>query len=319
MRHSSSPKYIPFLNVGLFFGQNKVMGGHGDDVIGLDEDEKSYVTVINRILDGALPGKGKDVMAQYLTRFSTEIKAECQGRNLFLPISLGGMGVTQPEGFTSKVTAVQRLVARAIFDDSPYGVISALPVERQHLEGSLPDAPQPVTAPWLSGLPDDGGFEPEPRRELTPVKLTKAFNAMLKEAKRSVKINGLYGAYVVTSNGRAMHFMSDALLRFEFRLSSTRRPDTVYRARHPGLGRFQRDLERDTFKSNIDLLVEEEANTILFGVPEFSDYLAIEALSLDFPKTFTGIVLDHDWANDPTFNVRIHRPDVDDEVQACPA
>jgi hypothetical protein len=78
-------------------------------------------------------------------------------------------------------------------------------------------------------------------------------------------------------------------------------------------------MERDTFKSNIDLVVEEEGNTILFGIPEPADYLAIEALSLDFPRTFTDIEISHDWANDPTFNVRIHRIEVDDEVQACPA
>jgi len=312
MRHSSTPKYIPFLNVGLFFGQNKVMGGHGDDVIGLDEDEKSYVTVINRILDGALPGKGKDVMAQYLTRFSTEIKAECRGRNMFLPISLGGMGVTQPEGFKFKVTAAQRLLARAIFDDSPYGVVSALPLEEQHLQASLKEAPQPVTAPWLSGAPCDGGFEPEPRRELIPVKLADKFKSLLSRT-------DLGKGELVTSNGRTYRLMSDKMLRFEFRLTAARRPGTKYQARHPVLGRFHRDMERDTFKSNIDLVVEEEGNTILFGVPEPADYLAIEALSLDFPKTFTGIEISHDWVNDPTFNVRIHRIEVDDEVQACPA
>jgi len=312
MRHSSTPKYIPFLNVGLFFGQNKVMGGHGDDVIGLDEDEKSYVTVINRILDGALPGKGKDVMAQYLTRFSTEIKAECRGRNMFLPISLGGMGVTQPEGFKFKVTAAQRLLARAIFDDSPYGVVSALPLEEQHLQASLKEAPQPVTAPWLSGAPCDGGFEPEPRRELIPVKLADKFKSLLSRT-------DLGKGELVTSNGRTYRLMSDKMLRFEFRLTAARRPGTKYQARHPVLGRFHRDMERDIFKSNIDLVVEEEGNTILFGVPEPADYLAIEALSLDFPKTFTGIEISHDWVNDPTFNVRIHRIEVDDEVQACPA
>lgn len=312
MRHSSTPKYIPFLNVGLFFGQNKVMGGHGDDVIGLDEDEKSYVTVIDRILDGALPGKGKDVMAQYLTRFSTEIKAECRGRNMFLPISLGGMGVTQPEGFKFKVTAAQRLLARAIFDDSPYGVVSALPLEEQHLQASLKEAPQPVTAPWLSGAPCDGGFEPEPRRELIPVKLADKFKSLLSRT-------DLGKGELVTSNGRTYRLMSDKMLRFEFRLTAARRPGTKYQARHPVLGRFHRDMERDIFKSNIDLVVEEEGNTILFGVPEPADYLAIEALSLDFPKTFTGIEISHDWVNDPTFNVRIHRIEVDDEVQACPA
>ncbi len=311
MRHSSTPKYIPFLNVGLFFGQNKVMGGHGDDVIGLDEDEKSYVTVINRILDGALPGKGKDVMAQYLTRFSTEIKAECRGRNMFLPISLGGMGVTPPEGFKFKVTAPQRLLARAIFDDSPYGVVSALPLEEQHLQASLKEAPQPVTAPWLSGAPCDGGFEPDPRRELTPVKLADKFKSLLSRT-------DMGKGELVTSNGRIYRLMSDKMLRFEFRLTAARRPGTKYQARHPVLGRFHRDMERDTFKSNIDLVVEEEGNTILFGVPEPADYLAIEALSLDFPRTFTDIEISHDWANDPTFNVRIHRIEVDDEVQACP-
>jgi len=231
---------------------------------------------------------------------------------MFLPISLGGMGVTQPEGFKFKVTAAQRLLARAIFDDSPYGVVSALPLEEQHLQASLKEAPQPVTAPWLSGAPCDGGFEPEPRRELIPVKLADKFKSILSRT-------DLGKGELVTSNGRTYRLMSDKMLRFEFRLTAARRPGTKYQARHPVLGRFHRDMERDTFKSNIDLVVEEEGNTILFGIPEPADYLAIEALSLDFPKTFTGIEISHDWVNDPTFNVRIHRTEVDDEVQACPA
>jgi hypothetical protein len=221
------------------------------------------------------------------------------------------MGVTQPEGFKSKVTPAQRMVARAIFDASPFGVISALPVERQHL-ASLKEAPQPVSAPWLAGAPCDGGFEPEPRRELMSVKLAVMFKSTLR--------NGdLAKGVMVTSNGRTYRLMSDKMLRFEFRLTAVQRPGTVYQARHPVLGRFQRDLERDTFKSNIDLVVEEEGDTILFGIPEPADYLAIEALALDFPRTFTDIAISHDWANDPTFNVRIHRLCLDEEEQACPA
>jgi len=46
---------------------------------------------------------------------------ECKGRNLFVPISLGGMGVERPVGFLTKFTWQQKAVAYKILEENPHG------------------------------------------------------------------------------------------------------------------------------------------------------------------------------------------------------
>jgi hypothetical protein len=282
--NSSTPRYIPFLNVGLFFGQNKVLGSQGDDgVDGLDEDEKSYVSVIDRITAGALPGRGNEILAQYLGRFKAEIRAECLGRNLFLPISLGGMGVTKPEGFKSRVTVAQRQVAQELVDEAPYGTLTPLPAERQHLEASLPDAPQPVAAPWLSGAPDDGGFEPEASRQLKPLRYAKRASQLLGHSRTQFE-----GGVAITASGREIRLAKDRDLWFELRLSPVKRSGTTYRAKHPKGGRFERAMARDIFRANVDLHCEEEENTICYGELSLEDLAQVKLLYRAFPNALYG-------------------------------
>jgi hypothetical protein len=109
----STPRVIPFLNVGLMVGNHKVMARVGGD----DEELMSspYISVMNEVMDGALPGRQADVFKQYVAMHSAEVRREAKGRNLFMPISLGGLGVDRPLGITTKYTARQLTLAdRAI-------------------------------------------------------------------------------------------------------------------------------------------------------------------------------------------------------------
>jgi hypothetical protein len=108
LEREGTPWQIDFLNTGLLFGQNKVL----QKDVGIDEDEQSNaVAVINQLLKGALPGRQKGLLKSYLNRHKSKILKECAGRNLFIPISLGGMGVTPPLGWRWKFTERQRISA----------------------------------------------------------------------------------------------------------------------------------------------------------------------------------------------------------------
>lgn len=109
----STPRVIPFLNVGLMVGNHKVMARVGGD----DEELQSspYISVMNEVTNGALPGRQGDVLKQYIAMHSAAVRREAKGRNLFMPISLGGFGVDRPLGITTKYTARQLSLAdRAI-------------------------------------------------------------------------------------------------------------------------------------------------------------------------------------------------------------
>jgi hypothetical protein len=109
------PYSIPFLNSGLYFGQSKVLA---DDRLTPEETTTSFV--INRLLEGALPGKHSDILRQYVNRHSVDLGRECRGRNLFTPVSLGGMGVNRPLGFATRFTWQQKAYARRVLDDNPH-------------------------------------------------------------------------------------------------------------------------------------------------------------------------------------------------------
>jgi len=137
-----TPFSIPFLNSGLYFGQSKVMGG-------TDESEDVTITsTINRLLEGARPGKQVQLAKQFLHRHSKEILAECRGRNLFLPCSLGGMGVNLPTGFVTKITLAQHVEATDRWNSNPYLHLTAGPA----MAPDIREAPQVLRAPWLCGL-----------------------------------------------------------------------------------------------------------------------------------------------------------------------
>jgi hypothetical protein len=144
-RLSSTPYSIPFLNSGLYFGQNKVLGG--DDV----DNEKSYTSVIDHLVKGALPGKAADLLAMYVSRHSKSLESECAGRNLFVPISLGGMGVSPVEGFEYKITVQQQIYAQRLVDAEPYATIDQFPWNEDQ-SWPLLEAPSILRAPWLAGI-----------------------------------------------------------------------------------------------------------------------------------------------------------------------
>lgn len=159
-----SPWQIDYLNTGLFFGQNKVLGTCDDDedLVGDNGEVKALsvldcaaipskviireltrscvepddmvhnlLSPLNRVLQGALPGKSKSILMKFLSLHASRIRAEQMcllkingttrffSRNLFLPISLGGMGIEKPLGFGNKVKPIQKKVAKAILLNHP--------------------------------------------------------------------------------------------------------------------------------------------------------------------------------------------------------
>jgi hypothetical protein len=109
-REGATPWQISFLNTGLLFGQNKVL----QKDTGLDVMQQSNaVSVMNQVLKGALPGKEAVLLKSYLNRHKDKVNAICAGRNLFIPTSLGGMGVNPPPKWKWSVTDRQRLTASA--------------------------------------------------------------------------------------------------------------------------------------------------------------------------------------------------------------
>jgi len=109
------PRAIPYLPVGLFMGKHKVLAkAEATDTVCLEP----FSTVMQLIIDGSLKGldetgqaRSAEMLKRYLARYSHEIAAECRGRNLFLPRSSGGLGVTPPPGWEYHVTKYQREIA----------------------------------------------------------------------------------------------------------------------------------------------------------------------------------------------------------------
>lgn len=113
---NSTPVEVKFLNVGLMVGRHKVQGKVGSD----DEDkEHPVVSVIDKVVEGALPGKAAEVFKRYCAMNSTELSKEAQGRNLFLSPQLGGFGVKPIVGIDTNVTAKQLSLALALLEKDP--------------------------------------------------------------------------------------------------------------------------------------------------------------------------------------------------------
>lgn len=157
----ATPKYVPYLNPGLFFGQGKVQGG--DDV----KDTRNHISVIPTLLEGMRPSKRNLMLGQYLLYHKEDLQRECQvlaGRtkltaNIFLEESVGGFGVQPPEGFRVTVTDQQRRLAATIYQSNPFlGFKADIPEEdREELEFTSVD--ESLRAPWLA-----------PQREAGPKK-----------------------------------------------------------------------------------------------------------------------------------------------------
>jgi hypothetical protein len=103
---------IPYLNSGLFFGQNKVLSRVGG-IDELNEQEKAngeapHIAVLDEVVAGAFRGKHIDLLKAYLEFHKTDLQKECRGRNLFVAISLGGWGCTAPVGWKFHITPSQQ-------------------------------------------------------------------------------------------------------------------------------------------------------------------------------------------------------------------
>lgn len=129
-----SIKEVGFLNSGLFFGQHKVQGRKDDGMASSHhEGAEGIVVNINEMLKGTLPGKEIPFLKKVLTTHRTTIADECRfqttesfsdrgkffSRNLFIPESLGGMGVRAPSGFKFRVTKEEVYVAQGFLDMYP--------------------------------------------------------------------------------------------------------------------------------------------------------------------------------------------------------
>jgi len=161
------PYTIDFLNTGLYFGQHKVQGVVDgelteEEVSALTEsdflkffneedqrlilevrEDPGIVSSIGDLLKGALPGRAKMLLGEYLSlhkdkirrmtlslmRFSCKRwkngreykKLKAHRRNLFLPQSVGGMGVPCPPKFNFKVSSWDRKVATAMISKHQEG------------------------------------------------------------------------------------------------------------------------------------------------------------------------------------------------------
>jgi hypothetical protein len=134
-KEKSVPHRIDFLNVGLLFGQHKVLGSsdEGCQIAADHHMPTTYTACWEQIRMGALPGRQTRLLKRYLNLNLAAISREClisspigkeffpsdgislkaRTRNLFVPIHLGGMGWKVPTdgSWKFKLTLNDRLAA----------------------------------------------------------------------------------------------------------------------------------------------------------------------------------------------------------------
>jgi len=171
----SLPRRIDFLNTGLFFGQHKVMERVGPADVGhadanentLIIDEFPMVGIIPELLSGCLPDRQGDILKQYIALHKEEIheetlvltdvgvwnkvfKRKTMCRNLFLPISIGGMGISPPSGFEWDLTINQMKLASFLYSAEP-----CLKAEQRPLRGfDVPSHHVERIVPWVLASKD---------------------------------------------------------------------------------------------------------------------------------------------------------------------
>jgi len=201
--HLNTPYQIDFLNVGLIFGQHKVMQKDSNLLTGqdtVDENEielinptwntkvfvdlckkanidpsenPNYVSNINLILKGTLPGRQAEMLKYILFLKKDAIKRDCavlcekqkivtnarlgtqmtykktvHTRNLFLPKSLGGMGVISPPGWQFKIKPIHRYFMHEALLASSAPVSYGLPAPGSPLE----EEQDTLRAPWMQSV-----------------------------------------------------------------------------------------------------------------------------------------------------------------------
>lgn len=152
------PREIKYLNVGLFFGQHKVQGKKEMELASHHTKASDGLVVnLNTILAGSKPGKEADLLRKFLAFHGNKIKDECQVRtyrgnrfvrNLFIPISLGGMGVVPPVGWKYFITKQELYVANGYINLIPDCLYtSQRPLPGYPLEEKLDSE---VNVPWVT-------------------------------------------------------------------------------------------------------------------------------------------------------------------------
>lgn len=202
-----TPWQIDFLNSGLFYGKNKVQEAdsekskqllepreEGDlvtdgpwDIPGVNpkrisrllsaiginsmDETTNLVSTLNEVLRGALPGKHKQLLMQFLSLHKAKIYQECLAirvvggdlkiftRNLFLPISIGGMGVVPPVNFKFTVKKVQQSIAYDIVERG--SCMKRFDINSQYpLKGyPINEVDDKVSVPWSRDIADQIVFQ----------------------------------------------------------------------------------------------------------------------------------------------------------------
>jgi hypothetical protein len=152
-----TPYQINFLNVGLVFGQHKVQAREAGTA------ESHHVTAgcvpnIPVILDGCLPGRQSEVLRYILMNRRKEVREDSRAliiqgkrryevcRNLFLPCSQGGMGLTAPQDWQYRVKKIDRRIAASLETEVPR---SCFPLPGFPVESDTDPIP-----PWIRKQPE---------------------------------------------------------------------------------------------------------------------------------------------------------------------
>jgi hypothetical protein len=135
-------------------GRHKVQAKSDSDV------KNSFISSLPKVLEGCLEKSKCSITSRYLVMHKEILRKECEivqvkrgkrssyTRNIFLPISRGGMGIVAPEGFRYKTKPFDRLLAKRIRDSCCASGTSQRPLpgyEITKLETEL-------VVPWIKPL-----------------------------------------------------------------------------------------------------------------------------------------------------------------------
>jgi len=149
---------------------------------------ENLVTSLPKVMEGSLPGKQKVLLAKYLEVNKENLRKETLGlyeqngkikiftRNLFLPISLGGLGITKPNGFKVFITPVQRSVARSCL--YKLSQKRTIPLSSQFpLPGyQVQEVENEIKVPWVRSIPEVTIYECRSSSETYPISKEKLFS-----------------------------------------------------------------------------------------------------------------------------------------------
>jgi len=160
-----TPREVPYLNAGLFFGQHKVQG-KTELASQHTKASEGLITNLNRVLQGSRPGHESSLLKEFLAFHGEKIRSECRiktydgkyfTRNLFIPIALGGMGVIPPIGWKWFITKEEVYVASGYLNLTPNTPCSDSTLsERYEQIGYVPSGPVCGKINFTTQLPAPG-------------------------------------------------------------------------------------------------------------------------------------------------------------------